>query len=43
VWDLHSYENSGLKLPFIFMGEQENDLRAGTEAVHQIAGMAGAN
>jgi len=32
-------KNSGLQ-PFIFGGEQEKGLRAGTEAVHQIAGMA---
>ncbi|KAF2508530.1 cysteine desulfurase [Flavobacterium zhairuonense] len=31
--------NSGLQ-PLIFGGEQEKGLRAGTEAVHQIAGMA---
>ncbi|MFH7011190.1 cysteine desulfurase family protein [Flavobacterium sp. FlaQc-52] len=31
--------NSGLQ-PSIFGGEQEKGLRAGTEAVHQIAGMA---
>ncbi|SMO43887.1 cysteine desulfurase [Flavobacterium resistens] len=32
-------KNSGLQ-PLIFGGEQEKGLRAGTEAVHQIAGMA---
>lgn len=32
-------KNSGLQ-PSIFGGEQEKGLRAGTEAVHQIAGMA---
>lgn len=32
-------KNSGLQ-PMIFGGEQEKGLRAGTEAVHQIAGMA---
>ncbi len=32
-------KNSGLQ-PIIFGGEQEKGLRAGTEAVHQIAGMA---
>ena len=31
-------KNSGLK-PMLFGGEQEKGLRAGTEAVHQIAGM----
>ena len=31
--------NSGLQ-PLLFGGEQEKGLRAGTEAVHQIAGMA---
>ncbi|WP_369012782.1 cysteine desulfurase family protein [Flavobacterium anhuiense] len=32
-------KNSGLQ-PLLFGGEQEKGLRAGTEAVHQIAGMA---
>ncbi|OXG06500.1 cysteine desulfurase family protein [Flavobacterium araucananum] len=32
-------KNTGLQ-PLIFGGEQEKGLRAGTEAVHQIAGMA---
>lgn len=32
-------KNSGLQ-PILFGGEQEKGLRAGTEAVHQIAGMA---
>jgi cysteine desulfurase len=32
-------KNSGLQ-PLFFGGEQEKGLRAGTEAVHQIAGMA---
>lgn len=32
-------KNSGLQ-PMLFGGEQEKGLRAGTEAVHQIAGMA---
>lgn len=32
-------KNSGIQ-PLIFGGEQEKGLRAGTEAVHQIAGMA---
>jgi cysteine desulfurase len=32
-------KNSGLR-PLLFGGEQEKGLRAGTEAVHQIAGMA---
>lgn len=32
-------KNSGLK-PLFYGGEQEKGLRAGTEAVHQIAGMA---
>ena len=32
-------KNSGLQ-PMIFGGEQEKGLRAGTEAVHQIAGMS---
>lgn len=32
-------KNAGLQ-PLIFGGEQEKGLRAGTEAVHQIAGMA---
>jgi cysteine desulfurase len=32
-------KNSGLQ-PLIFGGEQEKGLRAGTEAVHQIAGMS---
>lgn len=32
-------KNSGLQ-PFFYGGEQEKGLRAGTEAVHQIAGMA---
>jgi cysteine desulfurase len=32
-------KNSGLQ-PFFFGGEQEKGLRAGTEALHQIAGMA---
>lgn len=32
-------KNSGLQ-PLIFGGEQEKGLRAGTEAIHQIAGMA---
>lgn len=34
-------KNSGLQ-PLFFGGEQEKGLRAGTEAVHQIAGMANA-
>lgn len=32
-------KNSGLQ-PLLFGGEQEKGLRAGTEAIHQIAGMA---
>ncbi|MFB9107632.1 cysteine desulfurase family protein [Flavobacterium gyeonganense] len=32
-------KNSGLQ-PLLFGGEQEKGLRAGTEAVHQVAGMA---
>lgn len=32
-------KNSGLQ-PFIFGGEQEKGLRAGTESIHNIAGMA---
>lgn len=33
------HKNSGLQ-PMLFGGEQEKGLRAGTEAIHQIAGMA---
>ena len=36
-----AYIKKGLHmLPFVFGGEQEKGLRAGTEALHQVAGMA---
>jgi len=36
-----AYVKKGMVLqPFLFGGEQEKGLRAGTEAVHQVAGMA---
>lgn len=36
-----AYVKKGIVLqPFLFGGEQEKGLRAGTEAVHQVAGMA---
>lgn len=36
-----AYVKKGIVLqPFVFGGEQEKGLRAGTEAVHQVAGMA---
>ncbi len=36
-----AYVKKGMLLqPFLFGGEQEKGLRAGTEAVHQVAGMA---
>jgi len=36
-----AYVKKGMVLqPFLYGGEQEKGLRAGTEAVHQVAGMA---
>jgi cysteine desulfurase len=39
VWDLHSYgKNSGFTAIYFMVNKKR--MRAGTEAVHQIAGMA---